>query len=218
MWVERRAGAVRLGRTVAAVVLLVALGTPAPAGAQDGSPPEAASSRENEIGVWGGGSVAAATMIGRWTDFDFGMLAFRYARNLWGDGTFALDWTVDAVPLALLSLDRGGQPLQSNGAKEVVYGAGIAPIGLRVDYDALGWCRPYFATNVGFLMFEERVPATGTKFNYTWDFGLGASFFVTDDQALTLGYDFKHISNAYAGQTNPGFDANIFYVGYSFFP
>ena len=61
------------------------------------------------------------------------------------------------------------------------------------------------------------MPSTGTKFNYTWDFGIGVQLFVRDDQALTLGYDWKHISNAYSGRTNPGFDANILYVGYSFF-
>src|SRR5437773_240758 len=80
---------------------------------------------------------------------------------------------------------------------DVVDGAGIAPIGLRLDYDGFGCWRPYFATNVGFLMFEDRIPATGTKFNYTWDFGLGTQLFLTDDQAISLGYDFKHISNAY---------------------
>jgi hypothetical protein len=199
------------------LLLLVAAGR---AGAQVPGPSAtgAAARGPNEIGLWGGGSVASATMIGQWTDFDFGMLAVRYARGLWRDGSFSLDWTVDGVPLALISLDRGGQPKQANGPKEVVYGAGLAPIGLRLGYDAFGWWRPYFATNIGFLMFEERVPASGTKFNYTWDFGLGAQVFVGDDQALTLGYDFKHISNAYSGEDNPGFDANLLYIGYSFFP
>jgi hypothetical protein len=202
----------------AAVALLVVLGAPTWTLAQDGTVAAASASRgPNEIGLWGGGSVGSSTLIGRWTDFDFGMLAFRYARNLWSNDSLALDWTIDGVPLALISLDRGGQPKQSNGPKDVVYGAGSAPIGLRLDYDGFGWWRPYFATNVGFLMFEQRIPATGTKFNYTWDFGLGTQLFLTDDQAISLGYDFKHISNAYSGQTNPGFDSNIFYLGYSFF-
>jgi hypothetical protein len=216
---RRKSGGARRGvaAVAAALLLLVAAGL---AGAQEARS-AAGGSRSgrgpNEIGLWGGGSVASATMIGRWTDFDFGMLAVRYASEIWRDGDFALDWTVDGVPLALISLDRGGQPGQSNGPKQVVYGAGLAPIGLRVDYDGFGWWRPYFATNVGFLMFTERVPATGTKFNYTWDFGLGAQLFVAADQALTLGYDFKHISNAYSGEDNPGFDANLFYIGYSIF-
>ena len=207
------------GRAVAGLVLVLSL-LPAPTFAEESSDTVAETSATrgpNEFGVWGGGSVASTTLIGRWTDFDYGQLAFRYARNLWGNGTFALDWTVDAIPLALISLDRGGQPAHNDGPKDVVYGAGIAPIGLRFDYDGFGWWRPYFATNVGFLMFQDRIPTTGTKFNYTWDFGVGAQLFLTDDQAITLGYDYKHISNAYSGETNPGFDSNILYVGYAFF-
>jgi len=171
----------------------------------------------NELGAWGGGSVASTTMIGKWTDFGYGQAAFRYARALWSNDVLALDWTVDAIPLALLSLDRGGSPGSGGGPKDVVYGAGIAPIGLRLAYEGFTGWRPYFATNVGFVMFEERVPATGTKFNYTWDFGVGVQIFVRDDQALTLGYDWKHVSNAYSGETNPGFDASILYIGYSYF-
>ena len=183
----------------------------------DDTPSAAATRGPNEFGAWGGGSVASTTMIGKWTDFGYGQAAFRYARTLWSNDDFAIDWTVDAIPLALLSLDRGGSPGNESGPKDVVYGAGIAPIGLRFDYDGFGWWRPYFATNVGFVMFEERVPSTGTKFNYTWDFGVGAQLFVFDRQALTLGYDWKHISNAYSGRTNPGFDANMLYIGWSFF-
>lgn len=218
-----RSGRVRArrlgGLTTAAVLALTMALAAAPACgeelAADRAP--AATRGPNELGVWGGGSVASSTMIGKWTDFDFGTFAFRYARTLWSNGTIALDWTVDGVPLALISLDRGGEPGNTGGPKDVVYGAGIAPIGLRLDYEGFGWWRPYFATNVGFLMFEERIPATGTKFNYTWDFGVGAQLFVADDQAITLGYDFKHISNAYSGEENPGFDANLFYVGWSIF-
>lgn len=207
----------RVGCAIAALVLMVTLAPPRTLAQETAAPAPEAVRGPNELGLWGGGSVASSTLIGKWTDFDFGMLAFRYARTLWRNDALALDWTVDAVPMALLSLDRGGQPGQSNGPKDVVYGAGIAPIGLRLAYDGFGWWRPYFATNVGFLMFEERIPASGTKFNYTWDFGVGAQFFVTDDQAIALGYDFKHISNAYSGDTNPGFDANILYVGYAIF-
>ena len=199
---------------IAGTVSAVALSSCALA---DDGPSAAASRGANEFGAWGGGSVASTTMIGKWTDFGYGQASFRYARTLWSNDALALDWTLDAIPLALLSLDRGGSPGDEGGPKDVVYGAGLAPIGVRFAFEGFARWRPYFATNVGFVMFEERVPATGTKFNYTWDFGVGAQIFVREDQALTLGYDWKHISNAYSGETNPGFDANILYVGYSYF-
>lgn len=212
-------GRVKLTRrvlcAVAALVLIVAC-VPSRPLAQDAPAPPAARG-PNELGVWGGGSVASSTLIGKWTDFDFGLLSLRYARNLWRDDALALDWTVDAIPLALISLDRGGSPGNTGGPKDTVYGAGIAPIGLRLAYEGFDHWRPYFASSVGFLMFEERIPATGTKFNYTWEFGVGAQLFVTDDQAITLGYSFHHLSNAYSGEENPGFDSNILYAGYSIF-
>ena len=94
-----------------------------------------------------GGSIASSTMPGNWTDFDFGMAAFRYARTLWSGGAFARDWTIDAVPLALIALDRGGEPDKANGTKDVVYGAGIAPIGLSSS-------RP--RTDPGFIETADR--------------------------------------------------------------
>ena len=32
-----------------------------------------------------------------------------------------------------------------------------------------------------------------------------------------FGYRFQHISNAYRSSLNPGMDANVIFVGYSFF-
>src|SRR5262245_2014052 len=121
MPVKRTRSAALGGSRAAVAALLVVLGLGWRAGAQEAAPTTssaAASRGPNEFGVWGGGSVGSATMIGRWTDFNFGMLALRYARNLWRNDAFALDWTVDGVPLALIALDRGGQPKQSNGPKE----------------------------------------------------------------------------------------------------
>lgn len=202
---------------VAGALLLAMVGALPVASAQEMGGPSVPARTPNEIGVWGGGSVASSTMIGKWTDFDFGLLALRYARQLWGNDVVALDWTVDGIPMALLSLNRGGSPGNTGGPKDTVYGAGIAPIGLRLAYEGFEGWRPYLASSVGFLMFTERVPATGTKFNYTWEFGVGAQAFVTDDQAITLGYQFHHLSNAYSGETNPGFDSNILYAGWSIF-
>ena len=57
----------------------------------------------------------------------------------------------------------------------------------------------------------------GKQFNFTFDFGGGIQLFTKNHNAVTLGYKYDHISNAYRGQINPGFDSNVFYVGFSFF-
>lgn len=176
---------------------------------------DAGSLPPNELGVWGGGSVASSTMIGKSSGFDFGEAAIRYGRTLWSNGQISFDWTVDGIPLALISLDRAERTPTTTG--EVVYGAGLAPLGFRLSYDQLGWFRPYAAATGGFLWFTERIPASGVKFNFTYDFGVGAQLFVAPEQAIVLGYKYHHISNAGIGDDNPGFDSNIFYAGFSIF-
>jgi opacity protein-like surface antigen len=169
----------------------------------------------NELSLWGGGSVGATTMIGKSTGFDFGLAAVRYGRRLWSNDALSFDWTIDAIPLAFLTLDRS--PGAESGHRESVYGAGLSPIGWRLDVERLRWVRPYFAANGGFLYFEDRVPARGVKFNFTYDFGVGAQVPVTPDTAVTLGYSYFHISNGGLGNSNPGFDANLLYLGISLF-
>lgn len=157
--------------------------------------------------------MSPSTLIGKWESFDFQLAALRYGRTLWTDRRFSFDWTIDAIPVALLSLDRSG----GSGDRDTVYGAGLAPLGFRFDYEDLGWFRPYLAASGGFLYFAERVPASAVKFNFTYDFGLGTQIFFTPDRAVTLGYAYHHISNGGIGSSNPGFDSNLLYAGFSIY-
>jgi hypothetical protein len=196
-------------------VALLSAASPPPAPAASAGVGTADARGPNEFSLWGGGSVGATTMIGKSTGFDFGLAAVRYGRRLWTNDALSFDWTIDAIPLAFLTLDRS--PGQESGHRESVYGAGLTPIGWRLDVERLRWVRPYFAANGGFLYFEDRVPARGVKFNFTYDFGVGAQVPLTPDTAVTLGYSYFHISNAGLGNSNPGFDANLLYLGVSLF-
>jgi len=211
-----RWAAVRMRRYPLVIALVTILGAFAvPAASQERGVAPVSERGKNEIGFWGGASVAATPLIGTSTDFDFGLAALRYGRTLWENGGLAFDWTVDIVPVALLSLDRS--PDSTDGEHDTVYGAGLAPIGFRIAYEALGWCRPYFAATGGFLAFAERIPETGSKFNFTYDFGVGAQIPLNADMAVTVGYTYYHISNGGIGDANPGFDSNILYAGFSIF-
>jgi hypothetical protein len=211
----------RTGRRWRSIFLLTGALALLCAGAASAEPASGADGAEepgrgaNELSLWGGGSVGATTMIGKSTGFDFGLAAIRYGRRLWSNGALSFDWTIDGIPLAFLTLDRS--PGAESGHRESVYGAGLTPIGWRLDVERLRWVRPYFAANGGFLYFEDRVPASGVKFNFTYDFGLGAQVPIREDTAVTLGYSYFHISNAGLGRSNPGFDANLLYLGVSLF-
>lgn len=168
----------------------------------------------NELGIWGGASIGATDLIGRRTGFDFDEAGLRYGRNLWRGEHASFDWTIDAIPLALISLDRSSD---GSGTRHTVYGGGLAPLGLRLAYDDAQWIRPYFAASGGFLYFDERVPADATKFNFTYEFGIGVQLLLTHMDAFTLGYRYHHMSNGGLADRNPGFDSNILYGGFSLF-
>ncbi len=212
---RRRWVAMRVRRHGLVMSLAILLGAPAGAASQGQGGAPVITRGKNEIGFWGGASVAATPLIGTSTDFDFGLAALRYGRRLWDGHGLSFDWTIDVVPVAILSLDRS--PGSADGHHDSVYGAGLAPIGFRIAYEPLGWCRPYFAASGGFLDFTKRIPATGSRFNFTYNFGVGAQVPVTAGTALTIGYTYYHISNGDLGDSNPGFDANILYAGFSVF-
>jgi len=52
-------------------------------------------------------------------------------------------------------------------------------------------------------------------FNFLNQFGLGAQFAVSDNSAITLGYRFRHLSNAGTSQPNRGINSNAVVVSYS---
>jgi opacity protein-like surface antigen len=171
----------------------------------------AAHARADEIGIWGGGSVASSTLIGKSTGFDLELAGLQYAHRLWGNDALSFGFTIDAIPLALISLDRGS-------GRHTIYGAGLAPLGFRLAYEGFEHLRPYAAASGGFLYFSDRIPADGEKFNFTYDFGAGIQIEPATHWLVALGYRYHHISNAGLADSNPGFDSNVLYAGFSWSP
>src|SRR6476660_7616880 len=60
----------------------------------------------NEFGVWGSISFNATTWIGYTPDARFGNLGLRYGRVLAANRNLVFSWTIDAVPVAILSVRR----------------------------------------------------------------------------------------------------------------
>jgi len=52
-------------------------------------------------------------------------------------------------------------------------------------------------------------------FNFLNQFGLGAQVAVSDNSAITLGYRFRHLSNAGASEPNRGINSNAVVLSYS---
>jgi hypothetical protein len=104
--------------------------------------------------------------------------------------------------------------------RETTYGAGVAPANFRFTFLAKNKIKPFAQTGAGILIFNKSLPIPESRrFQFAGDFGGGLIYHTSPERFWTFGYKYLHISNA--GQTpkiyNPGFNANVFYLGYSFF-
>ncbi len=170
----------------------------------------------NELSAWAGYSPDNPTAIGTTTNRQFFELNVQYARVLLAERHWALKYMVDLVPVALIN-----QPRQSPSGADVpaskrqIYGGGISPIGLQVNFRRRHRLQPYVNGTAGVLYFSQQVPVSGSsQFNFSVSWGAGVQLWHAGNKSLSLGYKFNHISNANSAALNPGVDSNVFYAGY----
>jgi hypothetical protein len=191
------------------------------AGAQ--STTEGIQKRWNEFGIWGGISFNSPTLIGQTPNARFGNIGLRYGRVLAASKTVAFEWTIDVVPVAILSNNRftavpSGSGFVFTQTRKSVYAWGLAPIGLKFNFRRNRRMQPFAQTTGGFLYFNEQAPIAGAaRFNFTFDFSGGIQIVNTNRRAFTIGYKYQHISNAYRATFNPGVDVQMIFTGFSVF-
>src|ERR1044072_2650548 len=195
--------------------LLVIFASALSAFAQHGEP-------ANEFGLWGGGSVHSAQVAGTADHTKLGIVGLRYTRHLTSGKTAALKYTVDVIPLAILSYPLSQFPapldLPLQQSSRTVYAAGTAPIGLQVNFRPQRKVQPFIGISGGCLYFARDIPnELGKRVNFKDDVGGGLQYFYQALKDITFRYQLHHISNADRGDINPGFDSNVIYVGLSFF-
>lgn len=214
------------GRLFALLVVVVVLACAVSAEAQSagGGPDDFKLKRgDNEFGFFGGTSTNTPTLIGTTEDAHLTVVALRYGRVFGTKGEVAFEYTIDGVPLALVSqtefdVRREGDALFLERTRRKVYGAGISPIGFKFNFRRRARVQPFASTSGGLLYFARQVPAPGSsQFNYTFDFSGGVQVLTRTRKAVLIGYKFQHISNANTAPFNPGLDANVIYAGFSVF-
>jgi len=167
----------------------------------------------NEFGLWAGGSPDSSRIIGNTEDRKLFLFALRYGRILGAWESLSIEYTLDIVPAAVVF-----EPDRVRRGRSAIYGAGVSPLGLKINFAQDSWIKPFVAASVGFLYFEDDVPVPrSSRFNFTPEIGLGVQFFLTPKSAVTLGYKLHHMSNANTGRSNPGMDSHVIYAGFSFF-
>jgi opacity protein-like surface antigen len=201
--------------SILTMALLSGRADAADAGTPGAAPTYALTEGTNEFGIWGGGSPDSNVAIGTTPDTSMLLIGLRYGRVLKAWDSISLEYTFDLLPAAVVF-----QPshVRDGTGSASIYGAGITPFGLKLNFGQESWIKPFIAASVGFLYFTDDVPVPdSSRFNFTPEVGVGVQFFLTPKRAVTVGYKYFHISNAGTGDRNPGLDNNVIYAGYSFF-
>ena len=184
----------------------------------------------NEFGSWGGYSFDSPHVFGASSHRRLALVALRYSRRLFSTEHLSLYYTVDVLPLELVNqptvvpvLEPGPPPFTAyfQTGRELVYAGGLNPIGLKLNFLRKRQFQPFIASSIGFVAATKPIPldtAGEDQFNFTFDFQGGFQRFnASHTRAWMIGYRFQHISNAYRSSLNPGMDANVIFIGYSFF-
>ena len=104
--------------------------------------------------------------------------------------------------------------------RQTSYGVGVQPVGFRFIFFPNSRLKPFAQANTGVLITNKPIPVPRSRtLNFTGDFGGGLQYHLSRERAVSIGYRYFHISNGNIGGkiNNPGYNANIFYINYSFF-
>lgn len=179
---------------------------------QDSSPAEP----RHDFQFFAGYSPVSATLIGTTTDRRFFIAGFGYSYRCWVWSSVSISYTGELMPAAILF--QPAQYLPQFSASHAVYGFGITPLGFTVDFGRSHQAYPFIETDEGIIASSEPIPIDvpgATGLNFLIDLGGGIRIKLGEHHAMSLGYKFLHISNAFTSPVNPGVDNNVFFAGFS---
>lgn len=114
-------------------------------------------------------------------------------------------------------LPNGAAQFTAVYGSQWTYGFGLDPIGLKLNFRARRRLQPFIDTTGGFIVTTRDIPIDqASSFNYKFGVGGGFDYFLSARRSLRFGYAFRHISNNGLGHNNPGIDAGVVEIGYSF--
>ncbi len=105
------------------------------------------------------------------------------------------------------------------------YGQGLSPLGLRLNLLPGHRLQPLLEAVGGYLLSAQPVPVNDAgSFNFTFGVGAGVEFYRAHvgepsffaNRSLTAEYRYTHLSNANTANFNPGIDAGVYLLRYSF--
>ena len=153
--------------------------------------------------------------------------SFRWGRVMGTVKGVTYQYLFEAMPVAYAIRNEVRNPYYTADGKsgeeytnmrENTYGAAIHPAGFRFVFVPKRRLKPYVQTSAGFIFTRKPIPVPESpSYNFSGDFGGGLMYSVNKHRTINFGYRYFHISNMNIGEINPGYNANVFYVGYSTF-
>jgi opacity protein-like surface antigen len=187
---------------------------------------------EKHIGIEVGIAPVRPTYLAGESEYDRSQRKLAFVGLTWGRviGTakgVTYDYELKIIPLTVAFrneipnrdfVDPETTPNEPPTVRTTSYGFGISPLGFRFLFRPEKRTKPFFAAHAGVLVFTDRFPIDDARhLNFTGDFGGGIQYQLKPNRAIEFGYRYFHISNMNFGRRNPGYNANVFYIGYSFF-
>ena len=157
----------------------------------------------------------------------FGMINLRWGRVIGTAKSVTYEYQIEVTPVAFALKNEVANPAFQTAQttpnvpptiRKTTYGVAVSPVGFRFLFQPKKRLKPFVAIHAGFIIFNDDLPLPdASAFNFAGDFGGGLQYQIKPDKAISFGYKYYHISNIHLGETNPGYNANVFYIGYSFF-
>jgi Lipid A 3-O-deacylase (PagL) len=145
-----------------------------------------------------------------------------YDRHSWGHAAGArMDYSAEFQPMVLLwqptKTSVWGTTPAGNHDRELLYGIGVMPIGLRMIWrDGTGF-KPYFLAKGGVLGFDKKALSSQSSYmEYSLLLGVGTQFRLASRWDGRVGFTFFHFSNGFIVPSNPGLDSATYSVGIAY--
>jgi hypothetical protein len=161
-------------------------------------------------------------------DGAFRTVAVQVSRPLFTVGGMHVAWLGEIMPAMLVTAgappNRVPTPLtnpaEANDPRRLEryavrdsYGVGLAPLGAEAAFSMTEKTHVLFNVTSGVAWFSRVVPyGKATQANFTVAPGLFLERRIGGRQAVAVGYQLHHLSNASMGSANPGMNSHIFSV------
>jgi hypothetical protein len=167
------------------------------------------------IEVFTAHSPYSSSMFAKMKNTQFSLIGFNFGHSQVQTGNLKLFLSSELVLFGRMNFPINGH----SGPKDHRTGLGIVPLRLSIPFSSPGSRNFFYAdTGLGIFLFEKEFPnPDGANLNVTIDFGFGYEFRISDNNSLSVGYRFHHLSNAGTAEVNPGLDSNMIYLSFKTF-